>query len=77
MENSHIVGTHILESLNKMRAKHDIIGDVRGKGLFMAVEFVESQSTNNPIPNYHLNAIVERFKVRYQIILVNQWSLCT
>ena len=63
MENSDIVGTYLLENLNKLRTKYDFIGDVRGKGMFMAVEFVESQSTNKALPNYHLNAIVERFKV--------------
>ena len=62
MQNSHVVGTHILEGLNKLRAKHDILGDCRGKGLFIAMEFVDSQSTNNPVPNFHLNAIVERIK---------------
>lgn len=62
MENSHVVGTHILEELNKLRARHDIIGDCRGKGLFIGVECVESKSNNKPIPNYHLNAIFERFK---------------
>ena len=61
-ENSHVVGTHIMEGLNNLREKHEVLGDVRGKGLFIAMEFVESKSTQKPIPNYHLNAMVERIK---------------
>lgn len=62
MENSHIVGNRFLEGFNMLREKYDHVGDCRGKGLFMSLEMVESQSTHKPIPNYHVNAMCERLK---------------
>ena len=41
------------------------MGDVRGKGLMMAMEFVESKATNAPLPLYKCNAILERTKVGF------------
>ena len=62
MKNSDIVGTRFLEGFNALRRKYDIIGDCRGKGLFMCLELVESQSNNNPLPVYHMMAIHEKIK---------------
>lgn len=62
MENSRIVGNRFLEGFNYLREKYDHVGDCRGKGLMMAMEFVESKSTNNPMPTYKMNAILERTK---------------
>jgi len=42
-ENSRVVGTYILTELAKLRDKHEIIGDVRGKGLQIGVEMVEDK----------------------------------
>ena len=39
-QNSHVVGTYLLTELAKLRDKHEIIGDVRGKGLQIGVEMV-------------------------------------
>ena len=55
--------SRFLEGFNYLREKYDHVGDCRGKGLMMAMEFVESKSTNNPMPTYKMNAILERTKV--------------
>lgn len=47
-ENSHAVGTYLLEKLSALKRKHDIIGDVRGKGLMVGVELVKDRTTKNP-----------------------------
>jgi alanine-glyoxylate transaminase/(R)-3-amino-2-methylpropionate-pyruvate transaminase len=47
-ENSHIVGTYLLEKLSALADKHDIIGDVRGKGLMVGVELVKDRATKTP-----------------------------
>ncbi|KAJ3605788.1 hypothetical protein NHX12_027832 [Muraenolepis orangiensis] len=43
-ENSHPVGTYLLTQLAKLRDKHQIVGDVRGKGLQIGVEMVEDKN---------------------------------
>lgn len=42
-ENSALVGTYFLDELAKLRDEFEIIGDVRGKGLMIGLEFVESK----------------------------------
>ena len=56
-------GPRFLEGFNYLREKYDHVGDCRGKGLMMAMEFVESKSTNTPLPVYKCMAILERTKV--------------
>ena len=66
MENCRVVGNHFLEGYNYLRDKYDNVGDVRGKGLMMAMEFVETKDTMNPLPMYKMNAMLERIKVRFR-----------
>ena len=42
--NARRVGDHLLSGLERLR-RHGIIGDIRGKGLFLAVEFVKNPET--------------------------------
>ena len=37
------VGGHLLEGLSRLRDEFEVIGDVRGKGLMIGVEFVRSK----------------------------------
>lgn len=46
--NAHKVGAHLTEQLKQMQSKHDIIGDVRGKGLMLGVEMVRDRTTKEP-----------------------------
>lgn len=39
------IGEHLLQRLHKLQAKHDLIGDVRGRGLMLGVELVKDRST--------------------------------
>ena len=50
VENSKDVGAYLQEGLNKLKDKYDCIGDVRGLGLMLGVEFVESKVTKKPHP---------------------------
>lgn len=47
-ENALKIGTHILDGLQKLKAKHKVIGDVRGQGLMLGIEFVKDQATKQP-----------------------------
>jgi putrescine aminotransferase len=38
-ERAKELGEYVLSELNKLREKHDIITEVRGKGLFIGIEF--------------------------------------
>ncbi len=47
-ENCLKLGTYILAGLEKLKAKHKVIGDVRGKGLMLGIEFVKDRATKAP-----------------------------
>jgi alanine-glyoxylate transaminase / (R)-3-amino-2-methylpropionate-pyruvate transaminase len=42
------IGNQILAGLERLKAKHDIIGDVRGKGLLLGIELVKERATKEP-----------------------------
>ena len=42
------VGTHLLSGLAALSARHNLIGDVRGLGLFIGVELVRNRRTLEP-----------------------------
>ncbi|HLF27618.1 MAG TPA: acetyl ornithine aminotransferase family protein [Anaerolineae bacterium] len=42
------MGAYILAALAEMQARHPSIGDVRGKGLMIGIEFVSDQETKEP-----------------------------
>ncbi|MDE3091349.1 MAG: acetyl ornithine aminotransferase family protein [Chloroflexota bacterium] len=45
MQNAAMQGAYILDALAEMQARHPSIGQVRGKGLMIGVEFVKDQKT--------------------------------
>src|SRR5476651_2577069 len=47
-ENCLKLGNYILAGLNKLKEKHPVIGDVRGKGLMLGIEFVKDRATKTP-----------------------------
>lgn len=42
------VGTRILDGLRGLMARHEVVGDVRGSGLFLGVELVRDRATLEP-----------------------------
>jgi alanine-glyoxylate transaminase/(R)-3-amino-2-methylpropionate-pyruvate transaminase len=47
-ENALKIGNRILTGLNELKQKHDVIGDVRGKGLMLGIELVKDRRTKEP-----------------------------
>lgn len=45
MENAATIGQHAIEALTEIMQRHPSIGDVRGKGLMIGVEFVKDRET--------------------------------
>jgi 4-aminobutyrate aminotransferase-like enzyme len=48
LERSRVLGTAISQRLNEMKAKYELIGDVRGPGLMIGVELVKDKRTKEP-----------------------------
>lgn len=66
--NSAEVGAYLQNGLRKLMAKHDCIGEVRGLGMMIGVEFVESRASNKPAPE--LRNRVERAAFERGLILL-------
>jgi alanine-glyoxylate transaminase/(R)-3-amino-2-methylpropionate-pyruvate transaminase len=47
-ENSRVIGKRLKDGLRKLQAEHDLIGDVRGMGLMLGIEFVKDRKTKEP-----------------------------
>jgi 4-aminobutyrate aminotransferase-like enzyme len=47
LENAQRVGQHTLERLAELKQRHPIVGDVRGAGMFFAVELVEDRESKS------------------------------
>lgn len=47
-KNAGLIGKRMMEKLHDLKDKHDLIGDVRGVGLFMGIELVNSRKTLEP-----------------------------
>ncbi len=50
VDNAARVGAYFLERLRDLRDRHAMIGDVRGLGLLLGVEFVRDRETKAPFP---------------------------
>ena len=47
-DNARTTGDYVLAGLGKLAAKHSLIGEVRGQGLFFGVELVRDRGTRAP-----------------------------
>ncbi|KRV76394.1 hypothetical protein AO738_13830 [Pseudomonas citronellolis] len=47
-ENARVVGDYFLDKLLELKSKHRAIGDVRGKGLMIAIELVKDRASKEP-----------------------------
>jgi taurine--2-oxoglutarate transaminase len=48
-ERGLVIEGWLREKLGKLKAKHDVIGDVRGTGAFFCLEFVKDRATREPL----------------------------
>jgi 4-aminobutyrate aminotransferase-like enzyme len=60
-ENARATGEYLLAGLRDLAARHRLIGDVRGRGLFLGIELVRDRETKEPAPS-EASALVDRMK---------------
>jgi 4-aminobutyrate aminotransferase len=60
--NSAEVGAYLQEGLRKLMQKHDCIGDVRGLGMMVGVEFVEDRASMKTAPDLRNRVEMECYK---------------
>ncbi len=62
MENAAVQGNLLMDGLVKLQQSHECMGDVRGKGLMMAVEFVKDRETKKPARTWRNDIIKLAFQ---------------
>jgi 4-aminobutyrate aminotransferase len=62
IENAAAMGDYLLGRLAELQEKHELIGDVRGRGLMIGVELVRSRSTKEPAAEERDRIEMECFK---------------
>jgi len=60
LERSRALGEKVLQRLTEMQDRHDVIGDVRGRGMMNAIELVADRDTKEPLDGASGNAILKR-----------------
>jgi len=48
LKNAQVVGEYAMDALEEIKSRHPSIGEVRGKGLMIGVEFVKNRETKIP-----------------------------
>jgi len=57
LENCIAMGTYCLGLLEDLKEKHAVVGDVRGKGLFLGVELVSDRASKTPMDETKVAAV--------------------
>ena len=62
LKNAEEVGAHVMSRLQELMERHEIIGDVRGKGLMIGVELVKDRRTKDYAVRERKRIMEEAFK---------------
>ena len=65
MENAARMGEYIMNRLEEWPRRFDCVGDVRGLGLMIGVEFVRDQKTREKAPDVRDKLLAAGFEPRY------------
>lgn len=75
LENCTAMGDYMLGLLGDLMSKHEMIGEVRGKGLFLGAELVADRSTREPMAEKMVQAVVANCMAQGVIIGATNRSL--
>jgi taurine-pyruvate aminotransferase len=56
--NTMAMGDYMLDQLRALKDKHAVVGDVRGKGLFLGAELVANRTSKEPMDEKRVQAVV-------------------
>ncbi len=62
-EHARVTGAELVAGFRGLQERHALIGDVRGRGLVLAIELVRDRTTLEPAPR-HAAYVVERMRER-------------
>jgi 4-aminobutyrate aminotransferase-like enzyme len=68
------MGQRLMTGVRHLAHRHQMIGDVRGLGLFNGVELVKDRATLAPAPDL-LDRVIRRMKTDHQILLSSEGPL--
>ncbi|MGV2872221.1 aminotransferase family protein [Colwellia sp. E150_009] len=75
LENTQFMGSYLKKELKQLQADSFIIGDVRGKGLLLGIEFVSCKSTKTPIPlKYQATEKFKQFAAKHGLLIYGRRS---
>ena len=80
MEEHHVLdnvvkmGEYLMDGLKALEKKYEIIGDVRGKGLFCGLELVKDRATREPVSEAVAGAVVG--ECMKQGVIIGKTSRC-
>jgi len=77
LANTVAMGDHMLDNLWALSEKHKVIGDVRGKGLFVGAELVTDRTTKDPMHEKMVGQVVADFMQQGVIIGATNRSIPT
>jgi 4-aminobutyrate aminotransferase-like enzyme len=66
-ENARRVGDFLMDGLRELQQRHDCIGDVRGRGLFIGADLVRDRASRIP-DQPKAKAVVEAMKARHVLL---------
>jgi len=75
LANTTAMGDYMLDQLGGLMDKHSVIGQVRGKGLFLGAELVEDRDSRVPVPEKRAQAVVADCMAQGVIIGVTNRSI--
>jgi 4-aminobutyrate aminotransferase len=56
------MGNYLLRRLQEIKEQYTVVGDVRGKGLMIGIEFVKDEETKEPNPEVAKKIVLENWR---------------
>ncbi|MTJ05007.1 MAG: aminotransferase class III-fold pyridoxal phosphate-dependent enzyme [Sediminimonas qiaohouensis] len=75
LDNTTAMGDYMLDQLGALMDKHKVIGDVRGKGLFLGAELVSDRGSKDPVSEKQMQAVLADCSAQGVIIGATNRSL--